>query len=242
MSAMERRDAVIVGGGPAGSTLARALVRAGANVTVLDKRTFPRDKTCAGWITPAVIGSLGLDLEEYRRRGRVLQPIHGFRVARMGAAPLHNDHGPAPVSYAIRRCEFDHFLLARSGAELRTGAPLESLARDDGGWIERRIFPGAQPPSLGQMMAIFEPRAFSVLDVENLRLHYAETLRHWTARYLAAIDAVSATRGAEFARAWQLYLAGSTAAFTTGTMQLFQVLFARGRNNDLPASRRHLYP
>jgi cyclopropane-fatty-acyl-phospholipid synthase len=61
-------------------------------------------------------------------------------------------------------------------------------------------------------------------------------------RYLAAIDEVRATRGAEFARAWQLYLAGSIAAFTTGRMQLFQVLFARERNNDLPATRRHLYP
>jgi len=110
------------------------------------------------------------------------------------------------------------------------------------GWIERRIFPGAQPPSLGEMMGIFEPLSFSVLDVENLRLHYAETLRHWMARYLAVVDRVRATRGAEFARAWQLYLAGSIAAFTTGRMQLFQVLFARERNNDLPATRRHLYP
>jgi cyclopropane-fatty-acyl-phospholipid synthase len=110
------------------------------------------------------------------------------------------------------------------------------------GWIERRIFPGAQPPSLGEMMAIFEPCGFSVLDVENLRLHYAETLRHWMARYLSVLDQVKATRGEEFARAWELYLAGSVAAFSVGTMQLFQVLFARGRNNDLPASRRHLYP
>ena len=53
MSSMERRDAVIVGGGPAGSTLARALVQAGASVAVFDKQAFPRDKTCAGWITPA---------------------------------------------------------------------------------------------------------------------------------------------------------------------------------------------
>ncbi len=135
MSELERRDAVIVGGGPAGSTLARALVRAGASVTVLDKRTFPRDKTCAGWITPAVVGSLELDPEDYRQSGRVLQPIHGFCVARMGAAPLHNDHGPVPVSYGIRRCEFDHYLLARSGAQLRTGTPLESLARAGGEWI-----------------------------------------------------------------------------------------------------------
>ncbi len=109
------------------------------------------------------------------------------------------------------------------------------------GWIERRIFPGAQPPSLSEMMAIFEPCGFSVLDVENLRLHYAETLRHWMARFLAVFDQVQATRGSGFARAWQLYLAGSIAAFNAGTMQLFQVLFARGRNNELPATRRHLY-
>jgi cyclopropane-fatty-acyl-phospholipid synthase len=110
------------------------------------------------------------------------------------------------------------------------------------GWIERRIFPGAQPPSLGQMMAIFEPAGLSVLDVENLRLHYAETLRHWMARYLAVFDEIEATRGKGFARAWHLYLAGSVAAFNAGTMQLFQVLFARAGNNELPASRRHLYP
>lgn len=109
------------------------------------------------------------------------------------------------------------------------------------GWIEQRIFPGAVPPSLGQMTAIFEPRAFSVLDVENLRLHYAETLRHWMARYLAAMDGVQAARGAEFARAWHLYLAGSIASFTTGWLQLFQVLFARASNNDLPRTRGHLY-
>ena len=137
--------------------------------------------------------------------------------------------------------EVVHHCLAPQGLGL-----IHSIGRNRAepmnGWIERRIFPGAQPPSLGQMMAIFEPREFSVLDVENLRLHYAETLRHWTVRYLAAIDEVRAARGAEFARAWHLYLAGSTAAFTTGTMQLFQVLFARGGNNDLPATRRHLYP
>ena len=46
-------------------------------------------------------------------------------------------------------------------------------------WIERRIFPGAYPPALGEIIAILEPHDFSVLDVENLRLHYAQTLRHW---------------------------------------------------------------
>ncbi|MCX7960764.1 MAG: cyclopropane-fatty-acyl-phospholipid synthase family protein [Burkholderiales bacterium] len=132
----------------------------------------------------------------------------------------------------------------------RTLAPngfglIHSIGRNRPGlmnaWIERRIFPGAQPPALSQMMAIFEPYDFSVLDVENLRLHYAETLRHWRARFQAAADEVRASRGEAFVRAWDLYLAGSIAAFTTGSLQLFQVVFARGENNDLPASRRHLY-
>ena len=50
-----------------------------------------------------------------------------------------------------------------------------------------------------------------------------------------------ATRGEAFARAWQLYLCGSIAAFNVGRMQLFQVLFARAGHNGLPASRRDLY-
>src|ERR1700738_639697 len=57
-------------------------------------------------------------------------------------------------------------------------------------WIERRIFPGAYPPSLGEMMQIFEPSNLSVLDVENLRLHYVRTLRHWLERYEAALARV----------------------------------------------------
>jgi geranylgeranyl reductase family protein len=132
--AIEQRDAVIVGGGPSGSTLARELARAGLAVTVMDKRAFPRDKTCAGWITPAVVDALGLDLEDYARE-RVLQPIHGFRIARMGAQAVDNDHGSSPVSYGIRRFEFDHYLLSRCGAELRTATAVKSLRREGAHWI-----------------------------------------------------------------------------------------------------------
>ena len=108
-------------------------------------------------------------------------------------------------------------------------------------WIERRIFPGAYPPSLSEMMQIFEPNRLSILDVENLRLHYSKTLEHWLERYLVHEDEIRSMMDEEFVRTWRLYLAGSVAAFNVGELQLFQVVFARGRNNQLPWSRAYLY-
>lgn len=108
-------------------------------------------------------------------------------------------------------------------------------------WIERHIFPGANPPSLGEMMGIFEPSKFSVLDVENLRLHYAKTLEHWLHRYEASVPRVREMFGEPFVRAWRLYLAGSLGAFATGELQLFQVVFSRGADNDIPWTREYLY-
>jgi len=108
-------------------------------------------------------------------------------------------------------------------------------------WIEKRIFPGAYPPTLREMMDIFEPHEFSVLDVENLRLHYARTLQRWLARFDENEGKIEEMYDRAFVRAWRLYLAGSIAAFTTGSLQLFQVVFTRGANNNLPWSRAHLY-
>ena len=108
-------------------------------------------------------------------------------------------------------------------------------------WIEKRIFPGAYPPTVGEMAVIFEPHGFSIQDVENLRLHYVKTLTHWLARFDANIARVESMFDNNFVRAWRLYLAGSIAAFTTGSLQLFQVAFTRGRNNALPWSRAELY-
>jgi len=109
-------------------------------------------------------------------------------------------------------------------------------------WIEKRIFPGAYPPSLAEMMNIFEPYDFSVLDVENLRLHYAQTLRDWLALYEKASGRVRELFDDKFVRMWRMYLAGSIAGFTTGALQLFQVVFAPRDNNDVPMTREHLYP
>ena len=126
-------DALIVGGGPAGSTCARQLAKAGLDVLVIDKQGFPRDKVCAGWVTPAVFESLQLDFADYRQ-GRVLQEIRGFRTGVIGGAAGETRYGET-VSFGIRRCEFDDYLLRRSGARLRLGEAVKSIARDGAGWI-----------------------------------------------------------------------------------------------------------
>jgi cyclopropane-fatty-acyl-phospholipid synthase len=101
-------------------------------------------------------------------------------------------------------------------------------------WITKRIFPGAYPPTLPEVFAgVFEPYDFVVLDVENLRLHYAKTLAHWLARFRAAEETVRRMFDERFVRAWRLYLSGSQAAFRAGSLQLFQVVFS-GRESAGP--------
>jgi flavin-dependent dehydrogenase len=143
---MESCEVLIVGGGPAGSSCAWELRRRGVDVMVLDRSEFPRDKVCAGWITPQIVESLALDLDDYRR-SRVLQPLEGFTTGLVGGRPVAVRYGK-PISYAIRRCEFDEYLLRRSGARLRLGEPLESARRREGEWwvnesIRSRVLVGA---------------------------------------------------------------------------------------------------
>jgi len=130
---MEYYDIIIVGAGPAGSTLARALEDSGKRVLIIDKQAFPRDKTCAGWVTPAVMASLDIDPGKYSV-GRTLQPIRRFRIGMMGQSAVENDHGDV-VSYGIRRCEFDAYLLDRVESEKQLAAPVKSIKRNNGNWV-----------------------------------------------------------------------------------------------------------
>ena len=105
---MRSCEVLIVGGGPAGSTAATRLRRAGADVLVLDRERLPRLKLCAGWITPEVVSDLGMDLASYPHR------LLTFPRLRVHLGRLHI---PVPcVQHSIRRFEFDAWLLERSGA------------------------------------------------------------------------------------------------------------------------------
>jgi cyclopropane-fatty-acyl-phospholipid synthase len=108
-------------------------------------------------------------------------------------------------------------------------------------WMEKHIFPGGRPPSLREMMNLFEPWRFSVLDVENLRLHYERTAWSWLQRFERHVDDVARMFDERFVRAWRLYLASTTVAFRNGLLQLFQVTFARDRCNGIPWTRSHVY-
>jgi geranylgeranyl reductase family protein len=130
---MDACDALIVGAGPAGSACAWALRRAGIDTVIIDKRSFPRDKVCGGWITPAVLEELQIDPDEYANT-RVLQPLTGFRTSRLGGPEVQTNYG-RPVSYGIRRCEFDAYLLGRSGARVHQDTPLKQLERVGDHWI-----------------------------------------------------------------------------------------------------------
>jgi cyclopropane-fatty-acyl-phospholipid synthase len=119
---------------------------------------------------------------------------------------------------------------------------LHFIGRDRPGalnpWIRKRIFPGAYTPTLPEVFgSVLEPWSLSVLDVENLRLHYVATLDQWRRRFDASSARVEEMFDDTFVRAWRLYLAGSQAAFVTGSMQLFQVVFARSASNAIPWTR-----
>ena len=109
-------------------------------------------------------------------------------------------------------------------------------------WILKHIFPGGHVPSISEMMSVFEPNKFSVLDVENLRPHYARTCATWLRNFEAVSDKVAEMYGKEFVRMWRLYLAGSSAGFESGTMQLYQILFTPGGNKNVPWTRDYMYP
>jgi flavin-dependent dehydrogenase len=130
---MDTCDVIIVGGGPAGSSCAWALRGSGLDVRVVDRATFPRNKLCAGWITPLILDELEFTPEDYPP-GQTIQPITGFRLSAIGG-PQIEIRGDCVVSYGIRRCEFDEFLLRRSGARIREGMALSSISRNASGWL-----------------------------------------------------------------------------------------------------------
>jgi cyclopropane-fatty-acyl-phospholipid synthase len=130
-------------------------------------------------------------------------------------------------------------LLKPDGAMLlhsigRFGVPVATNA-----FIRRHIFPGGYIPALSEVFAPIERAGLMTGDVEILRLHYAETLKHWRRRFLANRERIRAIYDERFCRMWEFYLAGSEAAFRWQDLMVFQIQLTRA-NDVLPRTRGYM--
>jgi len=106
-------------------------------------------------------------------------------------------------------------------------------------WIRKYIFPGGYLPTLSETIAAAERSGLWVTDVEVLRLHYAQTLRHWSERFAAEREAARALYDERFCRMWEFYLAVCEMAFRNGRLMVFQIQLAK-RRDTVPLTRDYI--
>ncbi len=106
-------------------------------------------------------------------------------------------------------------------------------------WLRKYIFPGGYTPALSEVLPAIERVGLWVTDMEILRLHYAETLRHWRERFQANRDRVRAIYDERFCRMWEFYLAGCEIAFRRMNQMVFQIQLAR-RQEAVPLTRDYI--
>ncbi len=128
MEVVPTYDAIIVGGGPAGSSCASVLVKNGVHALLLDRVTFPRVKLCAGWVTPQVWDILELSPKAY--------PLGLWEWNRVHCHFRGKKYTLASRGYFIRRYEFDDFLLRRSKVDTIQGFNVSEIEKDgEGYWV-----------------------------------------------------------------------------------------------------------
>ncbi len=108
-------------------------------------------------------------------------------------------------------------------------------------WLRKYIFPGGYTPALSEVLAAIEKAGLWVTDIEVLRLHYAETLRHWRHRFLANRERIKEIAGYDdrFCRMWEFYLAGCEVAFRYMQQMVFQIQISR-RQDAVPLVRDYM--
>jgi cyclopropane-fatty-acyl-phospholipid synthase len=107
-------------------------------------------------------------------------------------------------------------------------------------WIQKYIFPGGYCPALSEVLPSVERSGLFSTDIEVLRLHYAETLRHWRRRFAANRDTIAAIYDERFCRMFEFYLCGSELAFRRQGHMIFQIQLAR-RHDAVPLTRDYIY-
>jgi cyclopropane-fatty-acyl-phospholipid synthase len=124
-------------------------------------------------------------------------------------------------------------------------ALLHSIGRADGPghtnpWMRKYIFPGGYSPAISEVVPVVEKTRLWITDMEVLRLHYAETLKNWRARFLANRERIKAIYDERFCRMWEFYLAGSEVAFRYQGHVNFQMQIAQ-RVDSVPLTRDYMF-
>jgi cyclopropane-fatty-acyl-phospholipid synthase len=108
-------------------------------------------------------------------------------------------------------------------------------------WIARHIFPGLYLPTLDELYRAMVRADLHPVDMENLRPHYGMTLDCWSASLERNVASISEAHGETLVRLFRLYLNSAAAAFKYGDLNLWQIVFAHGRFDEVPLTRRELY-
>lgn len=108
-------------------------------------------------------------------------------------------------------------------------------------WIDKYIFPGGHIPGIKNIITDIAEQNFELIDIENLRRHYGKTLELWAENFENALPEIEKTKDETFIRMWRLYLNSCAASFNCSNINLHQILFAKGINNDLPPTREYMY-
>ncbi|GIX41205.1 MAG: cyclopropane-fatty-acyl-phospholipid synthase [Leptospiraceae bacterium] len=114
-------------------------------------------------------------------------------------------------------------------------------------WVNKYIFPGGYIPSLGEIVVPLEnmikknkkPQYLYIMDIENLKYHYALTLDHWSKRFEENVEIIREKYGESFVRMFRIYLRGSSSGFRKGELTLLQILMTKGTKPDYPLTREH---
>ncbi|HEY8890636.1 MAG TPA: cyclopropane-fatty-acyl-phospholipid synthase family protein [Clostridium sp.] len=107
-------------------------------------------------------------------------------------------------------------------------------------WIDKYIFPGGHVPGIKNIITDIAEQNFELIDLESLRRHYGKTLEHWAENFEEALPIIEKSKDETFIRMWRLYLNSCAASFNCGNINLHQILFAKGVNNDLPLTRDYM--
>jgi cyclopropane-fatty-acyl-phospholipid synthase len=219
-----------------GALVVRAAERYGARVLGITLSQVQYDEAQRR-IAAAFVGDRArVELRDYRE-------LQGERFDKIVSVGMFEHVGRARLPEYFRAA---YEALRPGGLFLNHGIAEQSEGRKGGrasGFMERFIFPDGELVAVSDALGIAERSGFEVRDVENLREHYARTLRAWVANLERNKGRAVAVAGEQSYRTWRLYMAGSAQGFASGRLGIYQSLLAKpdGGHVDLPPTRRGLY-